>query len=135
VKINVLWGNKIALVLVSCIFSILLITLSIMTVLSGQVFDNGLAIFTIVITFYNCATMIAYYMAYRLEVKESKYSFMSPKKYKQSVKMSGLYESIMNKLKDSLSHTGESLNKLDDDAIIDRVIEIIEGHDTKVSKD
>jgi hypothetical protein len=134
-KVNVLWGNPIAIVLVSCVFSVILIVISISTLLSGQVFDEGHIFFVAVVTFFNSATMIAFYAAYRHEIRNSKHAFMSPKRYKKSVRLGEQYESAVNRLRNSLRHTGERLEQLDDDAIIDRAVEVIESYDIKSIKD
>jgi flagellar motor component MotA len=130
-KIRLFWGNPIVIVLVSVVFSIILVAISIVTLLNGHVFEGKYAIFSIFVTFYNCVAMIAFYIAYKHEIKTSKNAFMSPKKYKKSVMLGGQYDSTINRLKSSLRNIDESIDQLDDDAIIDRVVEAIESNDAK----
>jgi hypothetical protein len=130
-KIKLFWGNPIVIVLVSFIFSVILMGISIVTIINGQAFEGKYTLFTVFVTFYNCITLIAFYIGYRLEIKKSKHAFMSPKKYKEAVKSGGQYESTLHRLKNSLRQMDVSIDQLDDDDIIDKAVEIIVSKDAK----
>ena len=133
-KIYILRGNPIAIVLVASIFSLMLIGLSIGTLLNGHEVGKEFVFFTTFMTFYNCVAMVAFYIAYKQEVKKSKHSFMSPKKYKRSVELGDKYERTVVRLRDSLGSTEKNINELSDEAIVDLAIKMIESNNTKTSK-
>jgi|GEM_PF-2504661 len=116
-KVNFLWRNPIALILVTVIFSIISIVILLISFFSKSNLPFQMNIFIVFVILYSSAIATSFYWAYR----SSKYAFMSPKKYRKAI----LINQKNLELKDVLVQVDRENANINPDKAIDKAIEIL----------
>lgn len=87
-------GNPIVLVIVSTVFSILLLVFTIFALINKVELPVVAEPFILFVTLYNSGLLIALYLTYH----KSDYAFMSPKKYQKAMRLYEKNQKLMNVL-------------------------------------
>ena len=124
-QVKILWGNPLAIILVSVVFTAITIITATVTLFSNKELPPGIMMFIIFILVYNLFAEIGFYLAYRHEKNNTKYSFMSPKKYKKSTQLNEKYKSDNQRLKNTLVKIDKSYENISEDDAIAKTIELL----------
>lgn len=116
-KVTFLWGNPIALILVTVIFSIISIVLLLISFFSKSSLPVETNIFIAFVILFSTAIATSFYWAYC----SSKYAFMSPKKYRKAM----LINQKILELMDVLVQIDKENANINPDKVIDKAIEIL----------
>ncbi len=124
-KVKILWGNPLAIILVSLVFTAITIIIATVAIFNNKELPLEIMIFIIFILVYNLLAEIAFYLVYRHEKNNSKYSFMSPKKFKKVNQLNEKYKSDNQRLKNTLIKIDKSYEYISEDDAIAKTIEIL----------
>lgn len=124
-QVQILRGNPLAIILVSVVFTAITVIIAVVTFFNNKELPPVIMIFIIFILVYNLLAEIAFYLVYRHEKNNTKYSFMSPKKYKKTTQLNEKYKSDNQRLKNALVKIDKSYEYISEDDAIAKAIELL----------
>ena len=124
-EVQILRGNPLAIILVSIVFTAITVIIAVVTFFINKELPLAIMIFIIFILVYNLLAEIAFYLVYRHEKNNFKYSFMSPQKYKKTTQLNEKYKSDNQRLKNTLVNIDKSYENISEDDAIAKAIELL----------
>ena len=124
-QVQIIKGNPIAIVLVSIIFTIITVITIVVAYINKFDLPSGIIPGILFVTVYNLLGEVGYYLAYRQVNNNSKWTFMSPKKYAKVTQMNEKYKLQNQKLRNALGQIDKSYSGISENDVIDKAIELL----------